>query len=186
MKLKSAMLLSIALFASNTAFAHELDAEARGLAKEFSGKLKPELKKAMKSGGPMAAIEVCHTKAPQIAKEMSDQKGWEITRVSDKPRGAMAETDKWEKMVLASFAAKKNAGVDPKTIEYSAVVNDNGQKTYRYMKAIGTKGLCLKCHGTNIDSALQAKIDKYYPNDKATGYQEGQLRGAFSFKKVLN
>lgn len=162
------------------------DAEARQLAKEFLGQLKPALMAAMKSGGPTKAIEVCHTKAPQIAKDLSEKSGWEVTRVSAKPRGKNADPDAWEKMVLTSFDARKAAGQDPKKIEYSANVNENGTTYYRYMKAIPTGKVCLACHGTKLSPALQTKLDEYYPHDKATGYHLGDIRGAFSFKKAVS
>jgi hypothetical protein len=47
------------------------------------------------------------------------------------------------------------------------------------MKAIPAAKICLTCHGTNLDPALAAEIDSLYPGDKATGYSEGDLRGAF-------
>lgn len=183
-------LLSSTAFLPMTAMAADntppSDAEARQLAKEFLGQLKPALMAAMKSGGPTKAIEVCHTKAPQIAKDLSEKSGWDITRVSTKPRGANATPDDWEKMVLASFEARKAAGQNPKTIEYSANVNENGETYYRYMKAIPTGKVCLTCHGTKISPALQTKLDNYYPKDTATGYHLGDIRGAFSFKKAVS
>jgi hypothetical protein len=47
------------------------------------------------------------------------------------------------------------------------------------MKAIPTGGLCLACHGETIDPAVAGKIAELYPEDKATGFREGDLRGAF-------
>lgn len=182
-KLLAATLLAVPIASfANT----EMDGEARQLAKQFLGKLKPELMSAMKSGGPEKAIEVCHTKAPAIAKELSELSEWEVTRVSSKPRGADATPDKWESMVLSSFEAQKSAGKDPKTIEYSAQISENGTTYYRYMKAIPTAQMCLSCHGTDIPAPLEAKIKKYYPEDTAVGYKLGDIRGAFSFKKALN
>lgn len=39
---------------------------------------------------------------------------------------------------------------------------------------------CLMCHGEHIEPAVHARIGGRYPGDEATGYKEGDLRGAFS------
>jgi len=182
--------LALAMFSSPTAViaaddSAALASEARSIAKEFGGKLKPELQKAMKSGGPVAAVEFCHQKAPIIAKELSEAKGWEVTRVSLKARGAMAKPDAWEEKVLNEFEVKKAAGNSPKKMEFSEIVHEDGKSTFRYMKAIGTADVCLKCHGTNIAEPIQKTLTKYYPEDKAVGFVKGDIRGAFSFSKVV-
>ncbi|GAB4436794.1 MAG: hypothetical protein OHK0011_19880 [Turneriella sp.] len=47
--------------------------------------------------------------------------------------------------------------------------------------------LCLSCHGdaTTLDKKAAAEITKLYPNDKATGYRLGDLRGAFVTEMAL-
>jgi mono/diheme cytochrome c family protein len=37
---------------------------------------------------------------------------------------------------------------------------------------------CAACHGTNIAPGVQAKLAELYPNDQATGFKPGELRGA--------
>ena len=39
--------------------------------------------------------------------------------------------------------------------------------------------LCLGCHGKSIAPEVKAKLAELYPEDKATGFSEGDLRGAF-------
>lgn len=64
----------------------------------------------MKSGGPVVAVEFCHSKAPAIAKALAEKSGWDVNRVSLKARGAMAKPDAWETQVLNSFNERKAAG----------------------------------------------------------------------------
>ena len=54
------------------------------------------------------------------------------------------------------------------------------------MKAIPTGGLCLQCHGTAIAPKLAEKLSELYPEDKATGYSEGEIRGAFVVTRQLD
>lgn len=164
-------------------------AEARSIVKEFGGQLVPALKGAMKSAGPVAAIDVCNTKAPAIAKDLSAKHTpWQVNRVSLKPRGASATPDAWETATLKWFDEQLAAGVSPKNLEKFEIVKTDGKEVARYMKAVGTKGICLTCHGSEnkIPAGVKAKLAELYPNDKAVDYQKGQIRGAFSFSKANN
>ena len=55
---------------------------------------------------------------------------------------------------------------------------------YRYMKAIAIPegAPCLACHGEAIDAAVATRLRELYPSDKATGYKQGELRGAFTIR----
>lgn len=161
-------------------------AEARGIVKAFGGTLKGELQAGMKAGGPVQAIDVCHTRAPQIAQELSAQHGWSVARTSLKLRNPGNAPDAWETQVLNEFEARKAAGADPNTLEYSAVVDQDGRQVYRYMKAIPTGQVCLSCHGGDaVAPQVEAKLQQWYPHDQARGYQAGDLRGAFTLTKPL-
>ncbi|MBN2607388.1 DUF3365 domain-containing protein [Hydrogenovibrio sp. JE_KL2] len=185
----SATLISLSLATPLVAYAQtdtqKLDQQSRVLAKEFLGKLKPELMHAMKNGGPVHALSFCKTKAPEIAANLSKSSGWHVNRVSLKPRGASATPDKWEVAVLNDFEAQKMAGIPVKQMEYSEVIKVDGKPTYRYMKPIPTGAVCLSCHGTHIAPAVKQKLNELYPHDKAVGFNKGDIRGAFSFSKTL-
>jgi hypothetical protein len=163
--------------------ADALTAEARGIVGKFAEKLKGELVGAMKSEGPVKAIAVCNTAAPAIAKEVSAD-GWTVNRTSLKLRNASAAPDAWEKAALEFFEAEKAKGADPMKLERSEVVEKDGKKTFRYMKAIPTAAEpCLACHGGDIKEPVKAKLTELYPKDEAVGYKEGDIRGAFSLSK---
>jgi hypothetical protein len=159
--------------------------EARGLVKEFFGALKGELKTAMEAGGPVNAIGTCNLKAPEIANQLSQQSGWELARTSLKLRNQDNAPDIWEKNVLLSFEARKKAGEDVTGMELAGIVESDGKLTFRYMKAIPTAELCLKCHGGDIDAKVAERLDALYPDDQARGYNQGDIRGAFTFRKSL-
>jgi hypothetical protein len=162
-----------------------LAAEARGLVAKFADKLKGELGTAMKADGPVKAIEVCNTAAPAIAAAVSTD-GWTVKRTSLKLRNAKAAPDAWEKQTLDSFEAEKAKGADPAKLERAEIVEAGGIKTFRYMKAIPTAAEpCLTCHGSTIAEPVKAKLAGLYPQDKATGYSAGDLRGAFTLTKPL-
>ena len=178
----------IALFASLQARAAEDPnaVAAKGIVKEFATSLKGELQAAIKEGGPISAIAVCKDRAPAIAKQLSETSGWEVGRTSLKLRNPALNTpDGWEKQVLVKFEERKTAGEDPETMAYAEVVDADGTKQYRFMKAIPTGDLCLACHGDSINPDIAAALDKAYPNDQARGFRLGDIRGAFTLSKPL-
>jgi Protein of unknown function (DUF3365) len=150
--------------------------ESRKVIKEFGGKLVKELKHSLEEGGPVNAIKVCNIEAPDITAELSDKYQWRIGRTSLKTRNPSNNPDEWELAVLQQFEQRKQNGEDISKLEYSEET-DIG---FRYMKAIPTKGLCLTCHGEDIQEPLKATLSELYPQDKATGFKAGDLRGAFT------
>jgi len=160
--------------------------EAETISQGFMESLKGELERAIKAGGPAAAIEICHTVAPAIAAEQAKEHGWDkAARTSLQLRDPANAPDAWEKGVLEQFEARKAAGEPAGGLSYSEVVETEGAKEFRFMKAIPTGKVCLACHGTEIADPVAAKLDELYPEDQARGYQEGDIRGAFTLVKTL-
>lgn len=156
--------------------------QAAALAREFVGLLKPQLKQAMAEQGPDHAIAVCADLAPAIADSLSAKSGWTVRRVSLKSRNASrAVPDDWERAVLLDFATRQAAGKAVTDISFGEVVG--GQ--YRYMQAQVIEPLCLVCHGKGLADDVRKTLDQYYPDDLATGYSLGQVRGAISLSKPL-
>lgn len=165
-------------------------AQSKAVVKEFFDQLKGELGKSMKAGGPVATIDVCNKTAPSIAKALSEKHGMTVARTSLKTRNSANAPDAWEQKVLQKFEERSAAGEKADEMAHFEIVEQNGQKSFRFMKAIGMPPLemmpCLKCHGENIDPKITAKLDELYPNDQARGYKVGQIRGAFTLTKPLN
>lgn len=57
---------------------------------------------------------------------------------------------------------------------------ENGEQNY--MRAIVMQPQCLACHGSAVAKPLKQAIAEKYPNDQATGFEVGDLRGAFLIK----
>ena len=102
------ILFLLAVIFSNTATAYEHEQftqEGKAAIKEFAGTLKGALVSAMKSGGPIEAINVCNEVAPTISVELSKKYGFEIARTSLKVRNPNNTADDWEKEILYQFAS---------------------------------------------------------------------------------
>lgn len=159
-----------------------LKKEAMSIVKKFGGTLKPQLKKALKSGGPVKAINVCSKTAPEIAQKLSSETGWTVKRVSLKPRNhKIAMPDAWETKVLKKFDQRQAKGESAKKMAYAEIVDGR----FRFMKAQGVEAVCMNCHASKVAPATEKALKHHYPDDMARGYSLGQIRGAFSLSKDL-
>lgn len=184
-----AMTLLVMIAPATPAVATDLAAErdqARSLIKQLGGALKSELQAAMKNGGPTEAISVCNQRAPKIAAKVSADTPWRVGRTSLRIRNPANRPDAWEAGVLTRFDQRLAAGEPAGSIDHLEVIEADGRRELRYVKAIPTAELCTTCHGTNLDPAVSARLDELYPEDRARGYSPGQLRGAFTLRKPLD
>ena len=76
-------------------------------------------------------------------------------------------------------------GADVKELEVYDTATQDGKPVFRYMKAIPTQKPCLTCHGPNVSEPLGKTIAEFYPDDQATGFSLGELRGAFTIVQPL-
>jgi hypothetical protein len=146
----------------------------KGLVKEFQ----KDFKKAIKKDGPAGAVDFCSQKASEITENYNKNlKNITIKRVTLKPRNPKDQANESETAVLTSLEAlQENNVVLPKIL-----IQKVDKKHIRVYKPILVKAKCLICHGTEDKLNPKAKeaIKAKYPNDKATGYKAGDLRGAF-------
>lgn len=172
---------------ASACFASDIDVQPfREAVKTLGGSLKAELETAMKSGDPLSAIAVCNVKSPIITQEKSQMLGWKLGRTSLKVRNPNNAADQWETQTLQQFEQRKANGEDPTKLEHVEIIkNADGSQVVRYMKAVPTGEPCLTCHGETLKPEIAAKLKELYPQDQATGFKVGDLRGAFSITQPL-
>ena len=162
-----------------------LTQEAREITKSFGGALKGELQASMMADGPVAAIEVCNVRAPEIAAAKAEASGWHVARTSHRVRNAGNAPDAWESEQLALFAKLAESGDPMDAMEVSQVIESPDGAIFRYMKAIPTGEVCVVCHGSDLAPEISERLDVLYPDDAARGFEVGALRGAFTIQKRL-
>lgn len=175
--------LAVALAAGVPAHADSVEervAASQAAVQEFQSTLQGHLMAAMQEGGPTRAIEVCSQRAPEIAANLSSETGWSVGRTSLKLRNPDNAPDEWERAVLEDFDARRAEGVPAAELSRHEVIEEGDQKVFRFMRAIPTGGLCLACHGSELGGDIRHALERLYPADQATGYSEGDVRGAFS------
>jgi len=142
------------------------------------GELSAKLKAAMQSGGPEKAITVCKEMAQPTTQNTSDSFAkLKLTRISLKPRNPANNADSFDQKILHEWKQKISEGAQLP----AAVVKLKNDSAAVYYKPIITAEICLNCHGdpATFPQGFQAKLKQLYPNDQATGYTAGNLRGAF-------
>ena len=90
--------------------------------------------------------------------------------------------------MLEDFDKDNREGKPVDTSEASIVSKESEGLWFRYMKAIPTQPQCLQCHGkpADISAGMKGKLAAEYPEDMATGYSLGEVRGAISIKRKVN
>lgn len=161
----------------------DFETQAHSAIKDFQTQLKTALLSAMKAGGPVEAIAVCKDVAPTIAQQISQQYNLDIRRTSLKVRNPDNQADAWETAILKLLQTRLEAGEPFQKLVFSEHVTDSTGTQWRMLKAIPTSKVCLTCHGSKIAKPVQAKLNELYPDDQATGFKLGDIRGAFSVKQ---
>ena len=150
----------------------EFGAQARASTNRLQMQLKQELSGAMSDHGSAGALNVCSQRATELTQQVGQETGVEVRRVSLRHRNPANRATPGEASVLALMAARSD-------LADTMIVRDGAPM---YMRAIRINtSLCLQCHGMEEDLApeLLAQLNKLYPGDTATGFSDGDLRGAF-------
>jgi hypothetical protein len=131
---------------------------------------------------------VCSDTAQVLTSNFGLMKGVYIKRVSYKNRNKHNLPDEFEGRILKEFEQIKNEGKLTSDTEHFEIIAENDHQYLRYMKPIKIGAACLKCHGNEekISAEVKELIAKKYPDDKAIGYKNGDLRGAVSIEKLID
>ncbi|MFN3689873.1 MAG: DUF3365 domain-containing protein, partial [Fimbriimonadales bacterium] len=154
---------------------------ARAAADTLFARLLERLNTEYQQGGAERGVQVCAQVAQSLTRQVGREQGVQIRRVSLKNRNPRNAPDAWERQVLQHWERDLKQGKE--IGEVAEWRTERNGRVYRYMRPIKVAmPLCLECHGTQIKPEVRRLIRERYPNDKATGYQLGDLRGAFSVK----
>ena len=147
--------------------------------------LKNRLQLALKDGHIVEALKMCSVVAQDLTM-LHDTEKTSIKRISLKYRNPVNKPTIQEELILKSFEEKLLAGSNFNDLVFKQTTTNYKEKTITYIKAIPTKSVCLNCHGNSIDKKVLREIKKNYPDDKAIGYNLGQIRGAFLVRHTFN
>ena len=157
---------------------------AEQAASRLLGQLVSELSAALSAGPPHTAVDVCGQAAQRVTQEAAEREKLSMRRVALRFRNPKNSPDEYEKATLEKWIRE---GDVPQ--HHSEVVDlEGGGRELRYLRPIMLKPLCTACHGRppEISSQTREAIQERYPNDLATGFRPGELRGAVSIRVALD
>ena len=169
--LRSLFSIVLLLFISSKVSFADDPALAQGaeLLKPFKQQLKSALQDGMKKG-MIETISACQIEAPKIAAALSKD-GIKVGRTSHKLRNPDNTAPPWVTPILAEYLANAES-LHPRSVSVDA-------QTTGYVEPIELKPMCVSCHGERLADSIAGKIGALYPDDQATGFRIGDLRGVF-------
>ena len=146
-------------------------AKAEQAMNELQQALLAKLKTTMESGGPAAAVEVCRTEARTIAAAVAKREGIDLGRTSHRVRNPANAPRPWARAIVEGGAGVKAAAERIRVVDLGERVG--------VLRPIGTVEMCMRCHGPAdvVRRSLGDALAKVYPQDRATGFSPGDLRG---------
>jgi hypothetical protein len=168
-----ALALGCATAAPKVVDGAEVPAEAAEAMDALGKRLMARLLEEMAKDGPAGAVKVCRDEAPAITAQVAKERGVALGRTSFKLRNAGNAPRPWAAALVAAAAGKKIGEARP-------VVVDLGDRL-GVLRPIEATGPCLKCHGGPgvIAPEVKGTLASAYPDDQATGFDAGDLRGFF-------
>lgn len=130
-------------------------------------RLKGRLMEVLSSDVPATAIVVCAEDAPQIAADVAREHDVSIGRTSFRLRNPKNTPPAWTTQLVAD------------RIDEPIYLTD-GQKLGALLP-IRLEVACLICHGPEdaMSQEIKDALEEHYPEDQATGFHKGDLRGWF-------
>lgn len=146
-----------------------LQARVQAAAAAFGPTLRARLTEAVKAGGPPEGVKVCTQDAQEIGARVAVEHSVSIGRTSLKLRNPANTGPDWVMERLRSGEAGP----------LREVVDVDGARVARMAVPIVIEEPCLVCHGdpAAFSPELSAALAANYPEDAATGYALGDVRG---------
>ena len=108
----------------------------------------------------------------QRAKQLSADRGWDVQQLAKKYRNPAHEPDEEARRLHEEFATS------PELTERWIRTTRGGRTGWRYARRITVQPSCMACHGPKEERP--AFVKNGYPEDRAYGFEEGDLRGIYS------
>jgi Protein of unknown function (DUF3365) len=159
--------------------------DARTVSNQLAEKVRGILLQEIGKAGYSSAVRVCSELAQEMTVLFNAQTGRQVRRISLKYRNPKNVPDAYEQRKLEEL----NILNQKKELlnEYSEIVEEHGKKYLRYLKPLIVAPLCVTCHGPkeNIPQEVKTILADRYPEDRATGFLVGDVRGAITVKILV-
>lgn len=177
------MLAAVRIHAATAAWSPaEVEAareQGRAITQATFSVLSSNLQQALAHGGVTNALTFCSLQALNLTVLQVNTNLVELRRVSHRPRNLRNAASAEERLVLERFEAElKQRGTVAPVVE----TNHSDRLIFRGPIVLNNP-LCLNCHGrpgAEIQPEHLEVLRRLYPDDQATGFRLGELRGFWS------
>ncbi len=144
------------------------------------------LRKELAGGSVEKAIQACQKTAGTIERQFGKSYNATVQRISHRNRNPANLASSDEMKLIRQL--KQKISMDSPTLHTFLSSEDKKTKTV-YLPILVAMPTCLKCHGSptkDIEPETLALLKKYYPQDRATGFRFGDIRGMWkiTFQKT--
>ncbi len=146
-------------------------ARAKAAAESLRAQLLAAVEAAVDARGVAGAVDVCRTTAPTLTAA-AQTATLTIGRTSARLRNGDNAPRAWVQPLLEELVKAR-----PELRGARTTLLPDG--ALGVVLPIPAGPPCLKCHGVDVAPDVKAAIARHYPNDQATGFREGDLRGVF-------
>jgi len=106
------------------------------------------------------------------ARTLSEENGWAVRQIATRYRNPANAAAPGDSALFAQFET------DPDLVDRWLDATHDGVPGQRYVRRIAVQGTCLACHGARDERP--AFVVENYPEDRAYGFEVGDLRGLYS------
>lgn len=152
--------------------------DGKAIAQATFAELSSNLAVALSEGGVENAVQYCNLVAYPLVDSLSEVHDAIIRRTSLQVRNPRNQPSVAERTVLQAYQEQAARGD-----ELKPRVERLDDQRIAFYAPIKIQPLCLQCHGKvgeDVQESDYALIRELYPEDQATGYEPGQLRGMWS------
>ena len=144
-------------------------AKAQGALDRLQEGLLARLKEELGKGGAVGAVTVCRDEAQLITAAVASETGVTVGRTSHRLRNAGNTAPSWVRPYV------QRAETEP---THEPLAFDLGDRV-GVLRPLFVAEPCLQCHGPTdgIDPEVRSILSTAYPEERATGFLPGQLRG---------
>lgn len=158
---------------------------AREVSNQLAERVRGLLLREIDKGGLSSAVRVCSELAQEMTLQFNAETGHHVRRISLKYRSPKNVPDAYEQRRLEEFNILNQKR--ELSNEYSEIVEEQGKKYLRYLRPLIVAPVCVHCHGPieNIPQEVKTILAERYPDDRATGFLVGDVRGAITVKILV-
>lgn len=131
-----------------------------------------ELAEALGEGDAARAMRSCHIDSRLVTQRIT-REGAKAGRTSHRLRNPMNAPPTWAKPFVEGYAGRQSRDVKGFVVDLGDQVG--------ILRPISQQPVCANCHGPvdELTEAVRQAISTRYPQDRAVGFAQGEIRGWF-------